>query len=67
MTAPAYHPDQHLNTAAAALFVGRAAQTLENWRGLKRGPPFHRVGRSITYRVGDLVAWMTQHRQQGEA
>lgn len=67
MSTTAYNPDQHLTTPAAAVFVGRAAQTLVNWRGLKRGPPFHRVGRSITYRVGDLVAWMEKHRHQGEA
>lgn len=34
-----------------------AVGTLRNWRWLKRGPPFVRLGRRVMYQVNDLIAW----------
>jgi hypothetical protein len=34
-----------------------AVGTLRNWRWLKRGPPFVRLGRRVMYQVSDVIAW----------
>jgi hypothetical protein len=34
-----------------------ASITLAQWRAMGHGPPFVRVGRSIRYRLGDLLDW----------
>jgi len=38
--------------------TGFPIKTLQNWRGLRKGPPYFKVGRSIRYRVGDLLDFM---------
>ena len=52
---------QLLDTSEAATFLGLAPTTLEHWRGLRKGPPFLRVGpRCIRYRLEDLEAWLSE-------
>jgi hypothetical protein len=48
----------------ASRFLRNSVATLATWRSRGRiardgfpGPPFYRVGRSIRYRVGDLIEW----------
>ena len=39
-----------LDTREAAAFLGLSATCLEHWRGLRKGPPFVRVGpRAVRY------------------
>lgn len=53
-----YDPDEMIDTVAAAALLGRAAGTLANDRNAGRdGPPFHRFGRSVRYRRGDVLAY----------
>ena len=48
-----------LDTREAAAFLGLSATSLEHWRGLRKGPPFVRVGpRAIRYAQTDLEAWL---------
>jgi hypothetical protein len=37
-------------------------RTLQRWRALEAGPPFHRIGGVIRYRVEDIVAFEEIHR-----
>lgn len=55
---------RYLTTKEAATYLGRAEQTLVNWRWLKQGPPYHRVGPQgkVFYAREDLDAWLRQHR-----
>ena len=36
--------------------------TLANWRCSARGPAYFRFEGVVCYRVGDVVAWMEEHR-----
>ena len=36
-------------------------ETLKNWRSLRIGPPFHRFGRAVLYRIDLLVQWERQN------
>jgi predicted DNA-binding transcriptional regulator AlpA len=47
-----------LTTKQAAAFLGIAPATLDNWRSLKKGPPFLRVGARVRYEAADLRAWI---------
>lgn len=48
-----------LDTAAAALHLGREPGTLRGWRSTGKGPSFHLVsGRFVRYHVDDLDAFV---------
>ena len=50
--------DAELGTTAAAAFLARSVKTLAMWRSTgKGGPPYRKRGR-VTYRVGDLRAFV---------
>ena len=51
----------------AAQLLGRAVQTLRNDRHLRQGPPYIKLGRSIRYRVCDLMDYLDKHRVEPEA
>lgn len=42
----------------AAAYLGLAAQTLRGWRVQKRGPKYHKHGRSVRYARADLDTWL---------
>ena len=46
----------------AAKRLNIAEQTLANWRHLRKGPAYIRIGRKIIYRETDLVAFENKHR-----
>lgn len=60
-------PPHTCDEAGAAEFCGVARSTLRNWRSLRQGPPFLRLGRRIRYRLADLDRWLAQHRVDPEA
>jgi hypothetical protein len=39
-----------------------AVQTLRNWRHLRRGPAYLKLGRAVRYRDDDLMAFIEKHR-----
>ena len=52
-----------LDTYEAAHFLGlKHPGTLSNWRVMKKGPPFLRVGRNVRYLQADLESWLTSRR-----
>ncbi|MCP3928731.1 MAG: helix-turn-helix domain-containing protein [Bacteroidetes bacterium] len=42
--------------------IGRAAQTLRNDRMKRRGIPYCKAGRSVRYRLDDVMTYMNQYR-----
>jgi len=54
----------HLNTLAAARYVGLAKSTLDKLRTTSSdGPRFLKLGRRVVYSVADLDAWLAAHRR----
>jgi hypothetical protein len=46
----------------AAKTMGVAVQTLRNWRHLRKGPAYIKLGRIVRYRVEDLLDFIDKHR-----
>jgi hypothetical protein len=59
--------DRLVNEVQASKIMCRAVQTLRNDRHLCQGPPYIKLGRSIRYRVSDLMDYMEKHRIDPEA
>ena len=52
-----------LDTYDAAHFLGlKHPGTLNNWRVMKKGPPFVRIGSNIRYLQEDLSSWLKAQR-----
>ena len=48
--------DQWVDDRKAAEILGfRNVQTLRNWRYQSRGPVYSKLGRSVRYRMSDLI------------
>jgi len=44
-----------------ATFVGVPEPTLAQWRYLRTGPAFIKVGKHVRYRATDVEAWLSAH------
>ncbi len=51
-----------LSEKEAAQIIGQAVQTLRNNRWARRGLPYIRIGRSIRYQLGDILAYIDSRR-----
>jgi excisionase family DNA binding protein len=55
----------YLTPKEAATYLNLSPKTLEEWRGLKKGPRYHKLGKSrkaaVLYHRNDLDAWMARH------
>lgn len=55
------HESTELETAidsrATARILGLSPVTLQQLRARGDGPPFFRIGRTVRYRLGDVIAW----------
>lgn len=49
-----------LTPTAVSEYLGIPESTLANWRYLRRGPAYLRVGRHVRYRAADVAAWVHQ-------
>lgn len=54
--------DRALNDVEASQLLGLRPQTLRNWRIARKGPPYHKFGRAVRYRVEDLEKWFTSKK-----
>jgi Helix-turn-helix domain len=54
---------------AAAELLGYSIKTLQNWRLLRKGPAYLKTtnGRSIRYRIGDLLDFQAAGRVNPES
>lgn len=50
--------DDKLNERETAPIVGVKVKTLQNWRQLRRGPAFLKVGSRVFYRRADLDRYL---------
>ena len=46
-----------LTEAEAAAYLVVAVKTLQNWRGLCKGPSYKKIGRLVRYSTADLAAF----------
>jgi len=51
-----------LNERQATKVLGVAVQTLRNWRCLRVGPPYVKIGRRVFYLMDDLKHYVNAHR-----
>lgn len=51
-----------LTPTQAARYVQLPARQLQQWRYLKKGPPYSLAGRAVRYRRADLDAWLIARR-----
>jgi hypothetical protein len=42
--------------------IGKSVQTMRNDRHLRKGCPYLKMGRSVRYRIDDIVAYMERCR-----
>ena len=38
-------------------------RTLQDWRARGNGPPFYKFGKSVRYRVPEVVNWLDEQRK----
>ena len=44
-------------------FLGEIAeQTLANWRSAGTGPPYHKIGNQVRYRLSEVAAWVESQK-----
>ena len=55
--------DALLTEEEAAQLIGFSKRTLQAWRYAKIGPPFVLAGRSVRYRRGTLLDWVSENTQ----
>ena len=55
-------PDFRVREATAVHVIGVAGRTLQRWREAGCSPPFVAISRSVTYRLADLLAWISERR-----
>jgi predicted site-specific integrase-resolvase len=51
----------------ASKLLGVAVQTLRNWRHLRRGPAYVKMGRSVRYEVKDLETYLHKKKVDPES
>jgi hypothetical protein len=64
-TAPNMHEEDDMLTdeEVVSRYKGRITlATLRNWRNLKIGPAYVKVGKAVLYRRCDLIAWDHKNR-----
>lgn len=52
-----------LNTKEAAEYLGIRPQTLHNWRTLKKGPDYIKMGSRVIYRLEDLNLFIQANKE----
>ena len=63
-----YRPGDMVTEQETAEIIGMSVQFLRQSRmdgtraNRTAGPPYHKIGRSVRYKVGDLTDWLDEHR-----
>ena len=61
-------PGDLIGEREAAALLGLAVGTLRNWRALRQGPRFLKIGtRAVRYRRADVAAFVSGQAQLGKA
>jgi hypothetical protein len=59
--------ERYLTPREVEKFSGRKLQTLANERHQRRGIPYYKVGRSVRYKLADVISFMERHRIDPES
>lgn len=54
-----------LTTEQAATFLGLSPNTVNQWRYLKRGPRFRKIGKNVRYAEADLLEYLDLQTRTG--
>lgn len=54
-----------MDVHSASRFLGISKSSLDKWRLVGSGPPFHRIGSRVRYLEPDLEAWRNRRRSTG--
>ena len=57
MAATSFNPEAALDSHQVGEYLGKSIVTLAQYRMRGEGPPFFRIGRSVRYRLGDVLAY----------
>ena len=60
-------PDDLIRASDLARLLGKAPATLATWRTRGFGPEFLKIGASVFYQRGDVVAWLKARRVKSAA
>ncbi len=58
--------DRYLLPVEVVRITNRQLQSLANDRHLGKGIPYYKVGRSVRYKLSDVLIFMEQHRVEPE-
>nr|WP_319522182.1 helix-turn-helix domain-containing protein [uncultured Desulfosarcina sp.] len=53
---------QAMDEKQASKILGVSVQTLRNWRHLRKGPSYMKMGRAVRYNLDDLQDYMEKKR-----
>ena len=53
---------RYIDEKEVSKITGRALSTLRNERFMGKGIPYVKVGRSVRYRIDDVIAFMERYR-----
>ncbi|MDW3117823.1 MAG: helix-turn-helix domain-containing protein [Roseovarius pacificus] len=56
-------PERMMTEADVADLLCQSIRTLQKWRVTGYGPCFHKIGRSVRYRRGDVLDWTAERRR----
>jgi hypothetical protein len=54
--------ERYITAAEVEVIMGRKMQTLANERHEGRGIPYYKVGRSVRYKLSEVMEFMEKHR-----
>lgn len=54
---PSTYKSEFVTTKELARIFSISHRTLEQWRWQGKGPPFHKVGRMIRYRIDEAMSF----------
>ncbi len=54
--------DMRVREPVAAEVLGVTGRTLQRWREAGCSPPFVVIGRALSYRLSDLLQWISERR-----
>ena len=53
--------DRLVDTKEAAVMLSKHPAVLADWRHQKRGPKYVKFGKSVRYRISDLIDWIVTY------
>ena len=56
------HAGEAMDEKKASKILGISIQTLRNWRHLRKGPCYIKMGRAVRYQLEDLQYYMDKKR-----